>query len=88
MDSLTQSLLDELLPAFAGATNNGEYAPLRQPQLTQGVERLEDAVPTVGLDAGLTLGVSTGLQLDCGINLGLAEQEVELNPFIGMALRM
>lgn len=57
-------------------------------ELTQAVDILEDAVPTVGLDAGLTLGVSTGLQLDCGINLGLAEQEVELNPFIGMALRM
>jgi hypothetical protein len=48
----------------------------------------ESRTPWVGtFDLGFTYGVTSSLQLDCGINIGLTRSADDLNPFIGLSFR-
>jgi Putative MetA-pathway of phenol degradation len=49
---------------------------------------LEDDAPWVGTtDLGITFGLTSNIQLDAGINLGVTKSADDLNPFVGISWR-
>lgn len=47
----------------------------------------EDISPISTFDLGITLGVSSSLQLDTGMNIGLSRAADDYNPFLGASVR-